>query len=180
MGNAERERVQTAFLAGEREVIVATTAFGMGIDKADVRTIIHAALPAASRDTIRRSAAPGATAPRGAVLHARYVDRKTHEFFHERDYPEPDVLAAIHARLPRTPTDRATLNKRRGRAAREAFETALEKLIIHGGAAESGAGEVAKGSGDWQPGYVAQREHKEASCRPWPASPAPTAAAWST
>jgi DNA topoisomerase-3 len=45
MGNDDRERVQTAFLAGERDIIVATTAFGMGIDKANVRTIIHAALP---------------------------------------------------------------------------------------------------------------------------------------
>jgi DNA topoisomerase-3 len=53
-------------------------------------------------------------------MHA-YVDRKTHEFFHERDYPEPTALAAVFAKLPRTPTDRAALNKRRGKAAREAF-----------------------------------------------------------
>ena len=32
-----RERVQTAFQAGELEVVVATIAFGMGIDKADIR-----------------------------------------------------------------------------------------------------------------------------------------------
>ena len=37
-----RERVQTAFQAGELEVVVATIAFGMGIDKADIRTVIHA------------------------------------------------------------------------------------------------------------------------------------------
>ena len=41
-----RERVQTAFQAGELEVVVATIAFGMGIDKADIRTVIHAGLPA--------------------------------------------------------------------------------------------------------------------------------------
>jgi DNA topoisomerase-3 len=163
MGNEERDRVQTAFLAGEREVIVATTAFGMGIDKANVRTILHAALPGSLEgyyQEIGRAGRDGA--PATAVLMHAYVDRKTHEFFHARDYPEPGVLAAIHARLPRTPTERATLNKRRGRAAREGFETALEKLIIHGGALESGEGEVAKGSGDWQTGYAAQREHKEA------------------
>jgi RecQ family ATP-dependent DNA helicase len=40
-----RERVQTAFQAGELEVVVATIAFGMGIDKADIRTVIHAGLP---------------------------------------------------------------------------------------------------------------------------------------
>ena len=40
-----RERVQTAFQAGKIEVVVATIAFGMGIDKADIRTVIHAGLP---------------------------------------------------------------------------------------------------------------------------------------
>jgi superfamily II DNA helicase RecQ len=43
---ATRERVQTSFQSGELEVVVATIAFGMGIDKANVRTVIHAGLPA--------------------------------------------------------------------------------------------------------------------------------------
>ncbi len=41
-----RARVQSAFQAGELEVVVATIAFGMGIDKAYIRTVIHAGLPA--------------------------------------------------------------------------------------------------------------------------------------
>nr|WP_276599448.1 RecQ family zinc-binding domain-containing protein [Nannocystis sp. SCPEA4] len=94
-------------------------------------------------------------------MHA-YVDRKTHEFFHERDYPEPKTLAAIYTRLPKTPTPRATLNKKRSRAGREAFERALEKLIVHGGAVESEGGEIAKGGAGWSAGYEAQRAHKEA------------------
>jgi superfamily II DNA helicase RecQ len=40
-----RQRVQQEFLEGRIEVMVATIAFGMGIDKADVRTVIHTALP---------------------------------------------------------------------------------------------------------------------------------------
>lgn len=162
MGNDERDQVQAAFLAGERDVIVATTAFGMGIDKADVRTVIHAALPGSLEgyyQEIGRAGRDGAPA-RAVLLHA-YVDRKTHEFFLERDYPDPAALAAIQARLPRTPTARATLNKRRGRAAREAFERALDKLILHGGAALTADDEVSRGDGDWRGGYAAQREHKE-------------------
>jgi ATP-dependent DNA helicase RecQ len=41
---AERSRVQDAFFAGELEVVVATSAFGMGIDKPDVRTVVHAGM----------------------------------------------------------------------------------------------------------------------------------------
>ena len=162
MGNEERDRVQAAFLAGEREVIVATTAFGMGIDKANVRTIIHAALPGSLEgyyQEIGRAGRDGA--PSTAILMHAYVDRKTHEFFFERDYPEPGALAAIYAKLPRTPTARDAINKRRGRAARETFEKALEKLVIHGGALESGDGEISKGGAGWTAGYAAQRQHKQ-------------------
>ena len=42
----ERTAVQTAFMEGRSRVVVATNAFGMGIDKADVRTVVHVGLPA--------------------------------------------------------------------------------------------------------------------------------------
>lgn len=42
---AERRRVQEAFLCGEDRLILATNAFGMGIDKADIRTVTHAEVP---------------------------------------------------------------------------------------------------------------------------------------
>jgi ATP-dependent DNA helicase RecQ len=45
MKSAEREQIHTAFMAGEIDVVVATTAFGMGIDKADVRFVFHYDIP---------------------------------------------------------------------------------------------------------------------------------------
>ena len=45
MEGADRDRVQNAFAAGEVEVVVATNAFGMGIDRPDVRCIAHLAPP---------------------------------------------------------------------------------------------------------------------------------------
>jgi ATP-dependent DNA helicase RecQ len=45
MKAADRERVHEQFLAGELDVVVATSAFGMGIDKPDVRFVVHASVP---------------------------------------------------------------------------------------------------------------------------------------
>ena len=62
-----RAEAQRRFMAGESQVVVATNAFGMGVDKADVRTVCHERSAARSRPTTRRPAAPGATAsPRAA------------------------------------------------------------------------------------------------------------------
>src|SRR5262249_32873714 len=45
MSAAAREHSQRAFMEGDAEVVVATNAFGMGVDKANVRTVAHWALP---------------------------------------------------------------------------------------------------------------------------------------
>ncbi|MEO0559864.1 MAG: ATP-dependent DNA helicase RecQ [Bacteroidota bacterium] len=45
LSSAERQRVQTKWLEGETRVIAATSAFGMGIDKPDVRSVVHVELP---------------------------------------------------------------------------------------------------------------------------------------
>jgi ATP-dependent DNA helicase RecQ len=50
MSAGQRAKVQDQFFAGELDVVAATSAFGMGIDKADVRTVVHAGVPAALDD----------------------------------------------------------------------------------------------------------------------------------
>src|SRR5439155_3386690 len=84
----ERESVQSAFLAGDVDVVVATIAFGMGIDKADVRTVLHTALPATLEGYYQEIGRAGRDGlPARAVLLCSDADRKTHEFFLARDYP---------------------------------------------------------------------------------------------
>jgi DNA topoisomerase-3 len=155
-----RDDVQSAFLRGKLDVIVATTAFGMGIDKADVRTVIHTALPATVEgyyQEIGRAGRDGA--PSRAVLLHSFVDLKTHEFFFERDYPEPDVLARVREAIPMGGVLTSDLASRAD-VASNMFEKALEKLWVHGGALIDGDDTVRPGAGDWRRAYDAQRAHK--------------------
>src|SRR5260370_24995349 len=88
-----RERVQEEFLAGRSEVMVATIAFGMGIDKPDLRTVIHTALPGsleAYYQEIGRAGRDGR--PSRAILMHSYAHRYTHDFSFQRDYPTPPVF----------------------------------------------------------------------------------------
>jgi DNA topoisomerase-3 len=156
----ERDRIQTAFLDGRLEIIVATVAFGMGIDKANVRTIIHAALPGSLEGYYQEIGRAGRDGkPSSAILLHSFVDRKTHEFFHDRDYPDPAVLESIYVKLTKKPVDRDKLRTKLHMDP-DRFDKALEKLGIHGGAESTLEGEVVKGADTWKKPYLAQRDHK--------------------
>ena len=157
-----RKRVQEEFLDGKIEVMVATIAFGMGIDKPDIRTVIHTALPGsleAYYQEIGRAGRDG-KASRAVLMHS-YADRYTHDFFFERDYPDVAVLDSIFKQLRSQPQEKAALQKRL-RMSEDTFEKALEKLWIHGGAVIDFADNVRRGEPSWQKSYIAQGEQKRA------------------
>ncbi|HET9450171.1 MAG TPA: RecQ family ATP-dependent DNA helicase, partial [Aggregicoccus sp.] len=155
-----RDSVQAAFLGGRLEVIVATTAFGMGIDKADVRTVVHAALPASVEGYYQELGRAGRDGgPSRAVLLHSFVDRKTHEHFHKRDYPEPSVLERVYLAARPDPEPEELLFSRL-RMDTELFAKALEQLWIHKGLERGPDGTVCRGSPGWRAPYVEQRERK--------------------
>ncbi len=157
-----RQRVQERFLSGDVEVMVATIAFGMGIDKPDIRTVIHTALPGsleAYYQEIGRAGRDGK--PSRAVLMHSYADRYTHDFFFERDYPDVEVLDRIFSKLGLEPVEKSALQHRL-RINSDLFDKALEKLWIHGGAVVDYAENVALGAANWRESYIELGEQKKA------------------
>ena len=161
-----RERVQRHFLAGRLEVVVATIAFGMGIDKADVRTVLHAALPASLESYYQEIGRAGRDGlPSRTILMHSFADRRQHDFFFERDYPPVDRLDAIYRRLGGDPVHREDLPdllRKREKLSldQEACDKAVEKLVTHGGAVLDYEGFLVRGHDRWRGPYVAQSNHR--------------------
>jgi ATP-dependent DNA helicase RecQ len=81
-----RAQVQRAFLADELEVIVATNAFGMGVDKPNVRTVVHASVPSSLEAYYQEAGRGGRDgAPARALLLAENRDKALHVHFIKRD-----------------------------------------------------------------------------------------------
>jgi DNA topoisomerase-3 len=159
----ERDRVQRGFLAGEHEVIVATIAFGMGVDKADVRTVVHLALPGSVSGYYQEIGRAGRDGlPSRALLLHSWADVRTHEFFFERDYPEPKLLADAHAALRARPQSRDAVARKLD-AKDELLEKALEKLWLFGALSEDEDGILYAHEAQFDAQYRVQRDHRWAS-----------------
>jgi superfamily II DNA helicase RecQ len=89
-----------------------------------------------------------------------YADRRTHDFFFERDYPDVKILDGIFGRLRGEPVEKAEL-QRQLRMDPEVFDKALEKLWIHGGALVDFAENVSRGHDRWREPYIAQGDQKQ-------------------
>ena len=96
----DRTAVQNAWMRGVSPIIVATNAFGMGVDKPDVRFVVHHALPGSVEAYYQEAGRAGRDGgPAECILLHGPADARLHEYFIERGLPTLDDLRAFYSRL---------------------------------------------------------------------------------
>ena len=96
----DRKAVQDRFMSREAGIIVATNAFGMGIDRPDVRFVVHADVPdslEAYYQEVGRAGRDGQ--PAHGLLLFNYADKWIPELFIDASHPSPDFLKQVFGRL---------------------------------------------------------------------------------
>src|SRR5215204_4069448 len=134
MSDALRVRAQDDFMSGRTQMIVATNAFGMGIDKPDIRFVVHYQMPGsieAYYQEIGRAGRDGL--PSTCVLLFNYADKNTHDFFIEGSYPDISVIKQIYDSLAATELKKIELStseiaRRTGERNEMAVQSALYEL----------------------------------------------------
>ena len=98
MERSLRKEVQEAFLDGRVSILCATSAFGMGIDKPDIRAVIHRTMPDSLEAYWQEAGRAGRDGrPADCVMLYRLEDGAVHEHLHRRSRPsETTVAKMIH------------------------------------------------------------------------------------
>ncbi|MES2598160.1 MAG: ATP-dependent DNA helicase RecQ [Verrucomicrobiota bacterium] len=100
LDDKERESRQNQFISRERDIAVATNAFGMGIDRSDVRFVVHYDVPGSVEAYYQEAGRAGRDGePSWCELFFNFADTKTQEFFLDGANPGVDTIQSIYQAL---------------------------------------------------------------------------------
>ncbi len=106
LGDAERSVAQQRFMSGEARIAVATSAFGMGVDRADVRAVIHVDLPRTVEGYYQQVGRAGRDGePAHCLMLFNGADTRVHHFLIDRNHPEPEAVCAAWRGLQDLPAE---------------------------------------------------------------------------
>ena len=97
MSDQEREDTQNAFISREADIAVATNAFGMGIDRSDVRFVVHFEIPGSVEAYYQEAGRAGRDGEASVCeLLFNYADTRTQEFFIDGVNPGPGMIRDVY------------------------------------------------------------------------------------
>jgi ATP-dependent DNA helicase RecQ len=131
LADQTRRSVQEAFMSSAIDIIVATNAFGMGIDKPNVRLVVHYSMPGTLEAYYQEAGRAGRDGkPSRCILMHSSQDRITHEWFIHGMYPERSLVEREYAAIISSHRDGVVTRRPSGRAQMAAHRLLLREGVL--------------------------------------------------